>query len=173
VSRSRESFTAYAECSWARLFRTAYAITGSVSDADDLLQARLVNAYTHWGRVSKARTQDAYVRKMMVNLAISRRRSPSARREHPVADILDDRATDAAFDDAIAGTDEIWQAVQELPARQRAVLVLRYYEDLSERVIATVLDVAPGTVKSLANAAIRHLRTAMTDQVRYPEGRSS
>jgi RNA polymerase sigma factor (sigma-70 family) len=60
-------------------------------------------------------------------------------------------------------SDRLWREIQELPARQRAVVVLRYYEDLSEREIATVLGVAPGTVKSLASAAVRKLRVNVTE----------
>jgi RNA polymerase sigma-70 factor (sigma-E family) len=159
-----EEYTAYVEGAWPRLFRTAYALTGDVSSADDLLQGTLVKVYVHWRRVLRADSPDAYVRRMMVNQAASTWR---ARRNRPEVLTAEPRpeapSGGAGFDGDLAASDAVWRVVQGLPARQRAVVVLRYYEDLSEREIADVLGIAPGTVKSLASAAMTKLRDRLGD----------
>ncbi len=157
-----EDYTAYVEGAWQRLFRTAYALTGDVRQAEELLQSTLVKVFVSWRRVSRADSRDAYVRRMMVNQATSGWRS----RRHR-AEVLspEPRASDEAipsFDSDLAASDELWQLVQALPARQRAVVVLRYYEDLSEREIGSVLGIAPGTVKSLAHSAMGKLRAEIS-----------
>ncbi|TYL55216.1 SigE family RNA polymerase sigma factor [Nocardioides sp. BGMRC 2183] len=156
-----EEFTAYVETAWSRLFRTAYALTGSVDAADDLLQASLVKVFANWRKVRRAEHPDAYVRRIVVNQATSTWRRASTRREV----LTDDPWRGAAVPAASAPDhdDELWMLVLQLPERQRAVLVLRYYEDLSEREIADSLGIAPGTVKSLASAAMTKLRGALAE----------
>jgi len=154
---STEDFTAYVQGSWARMFRTAYALTGDVGEAEDLLQRTLVKTFVHWKKVARAEAPDSYVRRMMVNDATSSWRVSLRRREVLTSDVPE-RAGDADFDALLATSDELWRHVQQLPPRQRAVLVLRFYEDLSEREIAGLLGIAPGTVKSLSSAAITKLR---------------
>jgi RNA polymerase sigma-70 factor (sigma-E family) len=154
---SAEDFTTYVEASWARMFRTAYALTGDVGNAEDLLQRTLVKAFVHWKKVAQAEAPDAYVRRMMVNEAASTWRG-SLRRREILTDDPPESPRGSPFDSVLATSDELWHRVQQLPPRQRAVVVLRFYEDLSEREIAEVLGVAPGTVKSLSNAAIKKLR---------------
>jgi RNA polymerase sigma-70 factor (sigma-E family) len=162
---TEEDFSEFVEQTWARLFRTSYALTGDTASAEDLLQTTLVKTYVHWDKVTRAETPDAYVRRMMVNLATSGWRSRRRRREvltdEPTAQRAGGHAPNVeGFESELAARDELWEVVLRLPSRQRAVVVLRYYEDLSEREIAHVLDVAPGTVKSLANAAMTRLREA-------------
>ena len=157
-----EDYTAYVEGAWQRLFRTAYALTGDVRQAEELLQTTLVKVFVSWRKVSRADSRDAYVRRMMVNQATSGWRS---RRHRDEVLSPEPRSVDEAtpsFDTDLAASDELWQLVQALPARQRAVVVLRYYEDLSEREIGSVLGIAPGTVKSLAHAAMTKLRAEMS-----------
>lgn len=156
-----EDFTEYVQASWARMFRTAYALTGDVGNAEDLLQRTLVKTFVNWKKVVRAEAPDSYVRRMMVNEATSSWRR-SARRREVLTNDLPESTSDLAFDSILATGDELWQHVQQLPVRQRAVLVLRFYEDLSEREIAEVLGIAPGTVKSLSNAAITKLRDSLS-----------
>lgn len=153
---SSDDFTEYVEAAWARLFRTAYALTGDVTTAEDLLQRTLVKAFVHWKRVSRAESPDSYLRRMMVNESASAWRTRSSRRE--VLTQQPPEVPSDSFDGLLATRDELWQGVCELPPRQRAVVVLRYYEDLSEREIAEVLGISQGSVKSMSSAAISKLR---------------
>ena len=153
---STDDFTEYVEAAWARMFRTAYALTGDVNAAEDLLQRTLVKAYVHWKKVSRAESPDSYLRRMMVNESTSAWRSRSNRRE--VLTHQPPELPAEGFDGLLATRDELWKGVCQLPPRQRAVVVLRYYEDLSEREIAEVLGISQGSVKSMASAAIAKLR---------------
>ena len=139
-----------------RLFRTAYAITRDHQLAEDAVQAALASAYSRWGRVSRTDHPEAYVRRMVVNEVLGwRRRRGSS--ERPVGE-PPDRVGDASHEDRIVETDAVWSALRQLPPRQRAVVVLRYYEHLSESEIADALGIRPGTVKSQCSAALAHLR---------------
>ena len=154
-----DDYTAYVAASWPRLFRTAHALTGDPHEAEDLLQTALVKAYGSWARVSRAANRDAYVRRMLVNQLISWRRRPLHRSETTTADVPD--AGTAGPELGITESGAMWQALATLPPRQRAVVVLRYYEDLSETEIAAVLGIAPGTVKSQCSGALRTLRARL------------
>ena len=107
---------------------------------------------------------------MAVNEVLNTRRRAYARREVARAEMLDSAGADAG--DAVLDHDEVWQAVLLLPPRQRAVLALRYYEDLSEQQIAEALGCRPGTVKSQASAALATLRARLADQTPAGETRS-
>lgn len=159
MGTATDDYTAYVEESWTRLFRTAYALTGDATAADDLMQATLVKVFVSWRKVRKADSVDAYVRRVMVNQATSTWRSRTRRPEVLTAE---PRAAIGDSSHDPDGEDELWGLIHELPPRQRAVLVLRYYEDLSEQEIAHALDIAPGTVKSQASAAIGKLRDRLT-----------
>ena len=141
------------------MYRVAYALTGDQASAEDLLQRTLVKAFVHWKRVARAEAPDAYVRRMLVNESALSWRARKRRPEVLTADLPDQ--PDAGFDSLLATRDELWEGVRALPTRQRAVLVLRYYEDLSEREIAETLGISAGTVKSLSSAAIDKLRTRL------------
>jgi RNA polymerase sigma-70 factor (sigma-E family) len=158
MGRSGDEFTAYVSHAWPRLFRTAYALTADVSAADELLQATLVKVYLHWSKVARAESPDAYVRRMMINQSASAWRS-LARRNEVLSDQPEGRGDPGDdFDEAVAVRDELWRGIQRLPVRQRAIVFLRYFEGLSEAEIAATLDIAPGTVKSQASAALGKLR---------------
>ncbi len=150
------SFEEYATTRWAALYRTAHLLTGDPVAAEDLLQTTLLRVMAQWSRVSRADAPDAYVRKMLLNELLGEKRKSvrRAQKAHllPVPDITSDPAA------AAATRLDLWERVQLLPPRQRAVLVLRYYEDLSEAEIAEVLGVSTGTVKSQASLALRTLR---------------
>lgn len=152
-------FTSFFETAWPRLFRTALAITGDRGSAEDALQTSFAKVYASWSRVSSADHPEAYVRRMLVNEIIGSRRHGWWRRERPYSDV--EPATVSPSPEAgVVDRDVLWAAVQQLPVRQRAVVVLRYYEDLSEAEIAETLGCSRGTVKSQASAALANLRRA-------------
>ena len=143
------------------LLRTAYLLTGDHQHAEDLVQTTLTKVYLRWPRVSRMDYPAAYARRILVNQAASSRWWRFARELAPaVPDVVGD-----GYDDRVATSSTVWKAVLALPPRQRAVVVLRYYEDLSEAEIADVLGVAPGTVKSTAHAANRRLAGVLADVV--------
>ncbi|KRC48939.1 MULTISPECIES: SigE family RNA polymerase sigma factor [unclassified Nocardioides] len=152
------SFEDYATARWAALYRTAHLLTGDPAAAEDLLQSTLVKVMAQWTKVRRADAPDAYVRKMLLNELLGERRKAGRRAQKahlvPVPDPVTDPA--ATSPERL----DLWDRVQLLPPRQRAVLVLRYYEDLSEAEIAEVLGVSAGTVKSQASHALRALRAA-------------
>jgi RNA polymerase sigma-70 factor (sigma-E family) len=143
-------------------------------DAEDLVQTALARTAARWRSVRRQDRPEAYVRQAMVRLQLNRRRSQLSR-ERPTAEVPD-RASDAAEIEAVPVRQLIWAALGTLPPRQRAVLVLRYYEDLSEVEISRVLGCSPGTVKSQAAKALRTLRrlTGLADDTPAPaEGRQT
>ena len=141
---------------WPRLFRLAYAISGDAGRAEDAVQSALAKAYASWRRVTSAAHPEAYVRRMVVNEVLAVRRRgwwKSERSGHvPEAGIVGSAEQD------VVDRAELWQSLSALAPRQRAVLVLRYYEDLSEQQIAEVLGCSRGTVKSQAADALAALR---------------
>jgi RNA polymerase sigma-70 factor (sigma-E family) len=157
-----EDFAEFVAARWASLFRLAYLLAASRSGAEDLLQTTLEKAYVNWSRIGRLEYPEAYVRRMLANTLVSSRRRGWFR-ERPV-DELPEPVGDAAGDSGempVLDRHLFWPMVCALPARQRAVIVLRYYEDLSEAQIAEVLGCAPGTVKSQSSAAIGALRRAL------------
>jgi RNA polymerase sigma-70 factor (sigma-E family) len=152
-------FTEFVGARWASLYRLAYLLAGSPTGAEDLLQTTLEKAYVRWGRIRQMEFPEAYVRKMLATTAAS-----SGRRawlgERPSAELPESR--DSTDEMPVLDRALLWPIVCALPARQRAVIVLRYYEDLTEAQIADVLGCAPGTVKSQASAAMTALRRALT-----------
>lgn len=157
VTTTYDDFDSFFSETWPRMFRVAYAMTGDAGSAEDSLQSAYARAFSLWHRVSRADQPDAYLRRMVVNEVIGSRRYGWGRRERPHEHI---RSTDAVAspEDAVVSRDHLWTAVQTLPPRQRAVVVLRYYEDLSETEIAGVLGCSRGTVKSQASKALDNLR---------------
>ena len=160
-----DRFTAFVAVNSATLFRTAYLMTGDYHRAEDLLQTTLVRVYQRWSRVEVMDRPVAYARKVLVNQSMSwwRRRSSH---ESPVL-VRDERSWDGHLED-VAEHERVWAAVLSLPPRQRAVMVLKYYEDLSEAEIAAALDMAPGTVKSHGHAAARRLAALLAEPTRLP-----
>jgi len=153
-------FEEYATARWPVLYRTALLLTGNAAEAEDLTQTTLVKVFAGWSKVSRADAPDAYVRRMLVNeLTSDRRRGARRAALAPVAPPPEP----VAADDPGQRLD-LWRQVLALPPRQRAVLVLRFYEDLTEAETAQVLGVARGTVKSQAHDALRTLRTRLGQQ---------
>lgn len=149
-----DEFTVFVESALPGLLRYGHALTGSPHDAADLVQTVLERVGSRWSTVS-GDDPLAYVRRSMANAHVSRWRKH--RREHLVDELPEQSVTHYdRLDD-----DSLWQALRDLPPRQRAVIVLRYYEDLSEAEIADVLGISRGTVKSQASRALERLRTTV------------
>ena len=144
------------------LLRTAYLLTGDRHTAEDLVQTSFAKLYLSWERVQNRESVDAYLRRILVNENNSLWRRAWKRREVSTDEVPD----------RVAGTDRhdhgesaaLWRFVQGLPKKQRAVIVLRYYEELSEAETAEVLGVAVGTVKSQASRALASMRKQVTSQ---------
>ena len=148
-------FTAYLHARQGRLLRTAYLLTGDQHQAEDLLQTSLAKLYLAWDKVRDRGSVDGYARRIMVNENNSLWRRAWKRREHATDTMPETGAVDV-YDDGMGGA--LWSFVQTLPPRQRSVVVLRYYEQLSEAEIADVLGISVGTVKSQASRALAALR---------------
>ncbi len=147
-----------------RLFRAAYAITRDHHLAEDAVQSALGKAYVRWGRVSRSDQPEAYVRRMVVNEVLTWRRRKASTEVPTGATPLDDpRRRPVSHESTLADSDAMWQALGQLAPRQRAVVVLRYYERLSEAEIADTLGVRPGTVKSQCAAALARLRLLLAE----------
>ncbi|MCB5179582.1 SigE family RNA polymerase sigma factor [Streptomyces antimicrobicus] len=149
-------FQAFVRARWQHLVRTAYLLTGNPHDAEDLAQTALAKAYRSWRRVCRTDHPEAYVRRMLVSCNNDRFRKRRVTERLTAAP-----PERSAPDPAAAWADErnaLMAALATLPARQRAVVVLRYWEDLSEAEVADALGCSPGTVKSQAAKALAKLR---------------
>jgi RNA polymerase sigma-70 factor (sigma-E family) len=155
------SFEELAKSARPTLLRVAQGVTGRREDAEDAVQSSLLKAMRAWHRVAGQERwrQQAYVRQIVVNTCRSGWRKWGSRvavgdmpelAQAPETEVLDDREL-------------VRQALSRLPARQREVLLLRYYEDLTEAEIAARLGCAPGTVKSSAARALRALRDTLPE----------
>jgi RNA polymerase sigma-70 factor (sigma-E family) len=154
-------FTAWVEARHPALHRTAYLLCGGAAhDADDLTQTTLAKLYLAWGRIQDRNQIDAYARRIMVNEHRSTWRRASRRHEVVSEQVPEHGMPGREYD---GQGDAVWQLVRTLPPKQRAVVVLRYYDDLSEAEIAAALRISPGTVKSQASRALATLRTRVPD----------
>lgn len=137
------------------LLRYGYVLTGNPHDAADLLQESLVRLRAAWPRVINKRDPEAYTRTIMTrqHISIWRRR----RRESLVSEVPEQVYLERGLDRAERDP-KLWASLSALPRRQRTVLVLRYYEDLSDEEIATLLGISRGTVRSQAARALDKLR---------------
>jgi RNA polymerase sigma-70 factor (sigma-E family) len=157
------SFEEFVAGSSARLFTMARLLTGGHrAEAEDLLQGAYERAYRHWGRITRQGDPERYVRQMLVNASVDRWRRLRRHPETPLAGPGPDPGT--ADDTAlVADRDLLLRGLAALPARQRAVLVLRYFEDLSEAQTAVLLRCSVGTVKSQAARGLARLRASAGD----------
>lgn len=153
-----EEFADFVAARWTSLYRLAYLLAASSTGAEDLLQTTLEKAYVNWARIGRMEYAEAYVRRMLATTLISSRRRAWTR-EQPWGDVPETLRESEEI--PVLDRSLLWPLVCALPARQRAVIVLRYYEDLSEAQIADALGCAPGTVKSQASAAMGALRRAL------------
>jgi len=157
---TRVSFEEFVHARSASLMRTALLLTGqNRAEAEDLLQMALERAYRHWPRVSESGEPERYVRKILANASADRWRRLARRPEQA---LTTDDAGPSVLDQAgeVADRDFLVRALAGLPPRQRAVLVLRYFDDLPEAEIAEILGCSLGTVKSHVARALARLREA-------------
>jgi RNA polymerase sigma-70 factor (sigma-E family) len=160
-----ESFREFVTMRWPALVRTAYLLTGDHGRAEDLVQATLEKMHRHWRRIATLESPQGYARRVMTNLAIS----GSRRKRFREVSIV--HAPEVATDDGtqtLAERDVMWQVLQQLPPRVRAVMVLRYFEDLTEAEIARILECSPGTVKSQHSRGLAKLRALLAENGVYP-----
>lgn len=151
----RDLFEEYVAARRGALLRTAYLLTGDHQDAEDLVQVALIKAVPHWKKI--ADRPEPYVRRILAREAVSRWRS---RRWREVStDRLPETPVDGPADDRLA----LQAALARLAPRQRAVIVLRYYDDLTERETASTLGISVGTVKSQARDGLARLRELVPD----------
>src|SRR3954451_4936113 len=137
------------------LFRPAYLVIGDHQLAQDLLQESLVRVYVTWPRLREVAKAEAYTRRVIVTTAISWRRRRSFH-ERPTEQLTEVVGTDAF--DAVIGRDELWGELRRLPPRQRAAVVLRFCEDLSEVRTAELMGCSVGTIKRQVFLALGKLR---------------
>jgi RNA polymerase sigma-70 factor (sigma-E family) len=149
------SFREYVRARSRALLRTAYTLTGNQADAEDLVQSALAKTYLAWDRIEDRGALDGYVRRAMVNTHISwwRRRRVE---EFPTDEIPDRAIADHSVSNDMQ--ESLRHAIDRLPQRMRAAVVLRYYEDMTEAEVAQVLGVSLGTVKSTVSRAVAKLR---------------
>ena len=151
---ARRDFTDYVAARHHSLLRRAVLLTGNRADAEDLVQTSLAKAYRSWDRIRNAEAVDAYVMRIMVNTRTSWLRRP--RRETPTGE-LPERAVNPDMPDVVVQA-ALREVLAELPRRQRAAVVLRFYDDMTERQTAQMLGISVGTVKSSVSRALQRLR---------------
>jgi RNA polymerase sigma-70 factor (sigma-E family) len=152
------SFDEYVRARHRALLRFAHVMCGDAHLAADLVQDALERTGLHWRRLRDQDDPEGYVRRIIVNRYLNRWRR--LRREHLVADVPDRPGPQPS-----GGPDDaLWQLLARLPRQQRAVLVLRFYEDLTEAAIAELLGCSVGTVKSNSSRALAKLRSALAAQ---------
>ncbi|QSB04736.1 SigE family RNA polymerase sigma factor [Natronoglycomyces albus] len=181
TSSHDEEFREFVVARSASLHRVAYLLTGNWATAEDLVQTTLAKTYLAWGRIREVESVDAYTRRILYNTNASwwRKRSnqeiptdgtvPNSEITSPAApDNLASNETNRIggrasadtddFAEQIAAREALWRHIRKLPKRQRAVLVLRYYENKSDAQIAEILRISTGTVKSQASRGLSGLR---------------
>lgn len=158
---NRLTFDEVVESSERRLLRVALMLSGGVHSAEDLVQTVLARAHRQWDRIGSLDHPEAYLRTMVVNEFLSWRRRLK-NRELPIAEFdetgFDETVATEDFSSRQAERDATWRLLAELPRRQRAVLVLRYYEDLPDDEIASILGCSASTVRSNAARGLAGLR---------------
>ncbi|MEU5562482.1 SigE family RNA polymerase sigma factor [Micromonospora musae] len=156
--QSEEEFREFVAARSAALLRTAYLLAGDWATAEDLLQTALTKTYLAWRRLGGIEAIEPYARRVLVNTSTSwwRRRWHG---ERPT-EVLPERAGADEVERQL-DRDLLWRHLRALPNRQRAVLVLRYYEDMSEAQTAALLGISTGTVKSQTARALATLRRRM------------
>ena len=172
--RDEAEFKEYVAGQSLALRRTAYLMCGDWHQAEDLVQTALLRLYRSWSKVQRSDSRDAYVRQVLVRCLIDERRR-SWRRERPFAELPEaglhmrdedgaggeDGSSGSGFEIRLGTRDEIFAALAKVPPRQRATLVLRFWEDMSVEQAAHVLGCSVGTVKSQTARGLSALRTLL------------
>jgi RNA polymerase sigma-70 factor (sigma-E family) len=170
MRRRAVTFEQFAVARLPSLLRYAVVLTGDRELAQDVVQEVLARAQVRWRRISEADSPEAYVRRMILNEYLSWRRTWAVRNVHAVGERLvdmgDARGTVRDHAQGIVDADELWSRLASLGRKQRAVLVLRYYEQLEDEAIADLLNCSPATVRSQASKALKTLRLSSEMQPR-------
>jgi len=154
---AEREFREYVAARQGPLFRTALLLTGHREDAEDLLQTALTKLAMRWTRLQRSGSPDGYVRKILYNQRVSLWRRSRHSQEYATSDLPETMAsTDIARDSALRLS--VAQALAQLTPRQRAVIVLRYYEDLPETQVAEILGCTVGSVRSQTYRTLARLR---------------
>ena len=165
------TFEQFAATRLSSLLKYAVVLTGDRELAQDVVQEVLARAHVKWKRISRSESPEAYVRRMVVNEYLSWRRSWAARNVHAVGERLVDLhdaqggRRDHAHD--VVEADELWNRLATLGRKQRAVLVLRYYEQYDDEGIALLLGCSTATVRSNASKALKNLRLSSEQQHQF------
>lgn len=162
-----EEFQGFVAARWTALVRTAYLLTGDQQLAEDLVQTALERTFRHWASLRRRDAAEAYVRQTMYREQVTSWRRRRVR-EVAAADLPEPRQHSSAVE-PVEDRLVLRAALDRLGRRQRAVLVLRFFEDLSERQVADALGIGVGTVKSTSHRALAHMREAL-DQSVLPSG---
>jgi RNA polymerase sigma-70 factor (sigma-E family) len=156
------TFEQFAMARLPSLLRYAVVLIGDRELAQDVVQEVLARAHVRWRRISETDAPEAYVRRMVLNQYLSWRRSWQVRNVHAVGerlvDLDDARGGVRDHAQGVVDADELWNRLATLGRKQRAVLVLRYYEQMEDEAIADLLGCSPATVRSQASKALKNLR---------------
>ncbi|WP_144124321.1 SigE family RNA polymerase sigma factor [Catellatospora sichuanensis] len=162
---AEREFREYVALRQGTLYRVAYLLTGHHQDAEDLLQVALTKLALHWPRVHRSGSPDGYLRKILYRQHISIWRVSRNRREQTMELMPEVRAVEDPAGETVLKL-ALSRVLGELTRKQRAVVVLRYYEDLPEAEVAALMGTSVGTVRSQVHRTLTRLR------VLYPELRS-
>ena len=160
-----EDVTEFVHATWAGLYRTAYLMLGEHQLAEDLVQTSLAKTYASWRKVKEPAAAPAYARVVLANTAASWFRRRGWRNERPTETL-----PETGVDVDASARPALVEALATLAPRQRAVVVLRYYDDLSVREVAHALGIAEGTVKSQTSDALARLRVVLGENLLDSEG---
>jgi RNA polymerase sigma-70 factor (sigma-E family) len=158
VSGEAEGFARFIEAREQALQRTAWLLTNDWALAQDLVQAALARSWPYWGRIKRGDDPEIYVRRVMVNTWATWRRR-RWRAEEPSSGMLTDRPDPGDMAADVATRVAVRQVLAALTERQRAVVVLRLFDDLPEAQVAQILGCAVGTVKATMSQALARLRS--------------
>jgi RNA polymerase sigma-70 factor (sigma-E family) len=159
--RARADFAEFVTARSTSLHRAAYLIVGDVALAQDLVQEALTKTYVAWPRLRDTGNAEAYTRKAITTTAISWFRRKGWNNERSTEHLPERHSQGHA--ESVTSRAWLWECLLRLPVRQRAALVLRYYEDLTEAQTAEAMGCAVGTVKSQVSAALAKLRAQIGD----------
>ena len=158
---NRVDFEEYVSARGQNLLRFAFVLAGDRQVAQDITQTALTNAFRRWEHIQRVNEPEAYVRRAIVNEYLSYNR-----RIRPMSWLVRSSTIDTRCEDpstVIVLRDHLWTALEGLPPRARAVLVLRYYQDADDQTIAEILQVKASTVRSTASRALATLRARLTE----------
>jgi RNA polymerase sigma-70 factor (sigma-E family) len=162
--RDSAAFAEFAAARSAALFRAAYLMVGDHALAEDLLQEALTKTYVAWPKLRDINNAEAYTRKAITTTAISWWRRKAWQNEKPRGEIPE--RPYAEHSEQVTQREWLWSELQSLAPRQRAAIVLRFYEDLTEAQTAEAMGVTVGTVKSTVSDALKNLRARLGPDVK-------